>query len=208
MSDFDNLCSSIDSLLQLAFGERIEKFAAHLGAARHTSEVEVDLHRLLGAKHLFPALSLEQKRIFQFLVVFERIRGAILLVENTEDIFREESIPINTTEVMVATGSDNLDSATVHVDDGNIESTTTEVIDEHGFGFGRFHAIRDSGSSRLIDDTNHIETGDFACLLGLETLLSTEISGASDNDILDRLGVVAEVVGVFDEFFEDECRDF
>ena len=110
--------------------------------------------------------------------------------------------------MVVTAGGNHLDGAIVHIDDGHVEGTASEVIHEHGLLLGRLHAVCDGGSSGLVDDTQHVESGNLSGLLGLHALLGAEIGWTGNHDIIHRFGIVAQVVGILHEFLQDEGRDF
>ena len=80
-------------------------------------------------------------------------------------------VEVVTAEVGVAVGGLNLENAVAELEDGDIESTAAEVEDCNLLVLvGFVEAVGKSGCRGLVDDTAHIQTCDFAGLLGGLTL--------------------------------------
>ena len=72
----------------------------------------------------------------------------------------------------------------------NIESSTTEIVDEDVpllLGLSGAKTVGDSGGSRLVDDTEDVESGDGTGVLGGLTLVVVEVGGDGDDSLLDLL---------------------
>jgi hypothetical protein len=78
--------------------------------------------------------------------------------------------------VGVTSGGQNLKDTIVDGEERNIESTTTEIVDDDlGFTTLLIKTIGDSGSGRFVDDTKDLETGDGTGILGSLTLGIVEV---------------------------------
>jgi len=84
----------------------------------------------------------------------------------------------------ISVGGLDLKHARVHAKAGDIEGTTAQINDE-GLSVGSVlklvNAIGKSSGCWLVDDSQNIELGKLACILGGLPLLIVEISGHSDN---------------------------
>ena len=86
----------------------------------------------------------------------------------------------------ITRSGDNLEMALVDSEDGDIESTTSEIVDEDvGVLCFLVESVGDSGGGGLIDDSEHIESGDLAGVLGGLSLGVVEVSGDGYNGVLD-----------------------
>jgi len=72
-------------------------------------------------------------------------------------------------------------------EEGHIKSTTTEIENEHiAFTLSLLvETVGNSSSGGLINDTLNVETSDLTSIFGSLTLRVVEISGNSDNSVLD-----------------------
>jgi hypothetical protein len=95
----------------------------------------------------------------------------------------EAVVEILTTQVGVTSGCQDLEDALVDSEDGHIEGTTAEIVDEN-LTFvlvSLVEAVGQSGGCRFIDHTQHVQTGDSACVLGGGTLGVVKVSRDGDN---------------------------
>jgi hypothetical protein len=80
------------------------------------------------------------------------------------------------------------EDATLDVQKGDIECTTTEIVDEDVpllLGLSGAKTVGDSGGSGLVDDTEDVEAGNGTSILGGLTLVVVEVSGDGDDGLLD-----------------------
>ena len=78
----------------------------------------------------------------------------------------------------VASGSQNLKDTLVDRKQGNIECTTTEIVDDDlGLSLLLVKTVGDSSSGRFVNDTKNVETGDGSCILCGLTLSVVEVYG-------------------------------
>ena len=93
-------------------------------------------------------------------------------------------------QVSVTSGGLDGEDTTLDVKKGNIESTTTEIVDEDVpllLGLSGAETVGDSGGGRLVDDTENVETGNGTGVLGSLTLVVVEVGGNGDDGLLDLL---------------------
>ena len=91
--------------------------------------------------------------------------------------------------LLTSGGLDGKDT-TLDVKKRNIESTTTEIVDEDVpllLGLSGAETVGDSGGGRLVDDTENVETGNGTGVLGGLTLVVVEVGGDGDDGLLDLL---------------------
>jgi hypothetical protein len=113
-----------------------------------------------------------------------------LALELLLEVLEEVGIEILTTQVSVTSGSLDGEDTTLDVQQGHIEGTTTEIVDEDVtllLGLSSTETVSDSGSGRLVNDTENVETSDGTGILGSLTLVVVEVSGHSDNGLLNLL---------------------
>ena len=113
-----------------------------------------------------------------------------LLVELLLEVVQEVGVEVLTTKVSVTSGSLDGEDTTLDVQQGNIESTTTEIVDEDVALLVRLagaETVGDSSGSRLVDDTENVEASDGTGILGGLTLVVVEVSGHGDDGLLNLL---------------------
>jgi hypothetical protein len=116
-----------------------------------------------------------------------------LLLEVSHAEFDETVVEVLTTQVGVTIGGLNLEDTFLNGEEGDIESTTSEIEDENvALTFSLFvETVGNSGSGGLVDDTLNIETSNGTSVLGSLTLGVVEVSGDGDDSLLDGLAEVS-----------------
>lgn len=132
----------------------------------------------------------------------------LLLEEVSSAEFDELVIEIFTTKMGVTSSSLDFEDTVVESKEGDIESTTTEIEDEHVLFTLTLlvKTVSNSGSSGLVDDSEHIETSDGTGVLGSLSLGVIEVSRHSDDCVLDGAG--QESFSDFSHLDENHGRDF
>lgn len=77
------------------------------------------------------------------------------------------------------------------MEEGDIESTTTKIVDEDVallVGLAGTETVGDSGGGGLVDDTEDVKTSDGTSVLGGLPLVVVEVGGDGDDGLLDLLG--------------------
>ena len=90
-------------------------------------------------------------------------------------------------DVLSGSGLDSEDT-TLDVQKGDIESTATKIVDEDVpllLGLSGTETVSNSGSGRLVDDTENVEASDGTSVLGSLTLVVIEVGRDSDDSLLD-----------------------
>ncbi|ELZ81405.1 putative NAD-specific glutamate dehydrogenase [Haloferax larsenii JCM 13917] len=130
---------------------------------------------------------------------------AVVVLELFGEPVDDGFVPVVATEAVVTVRRDDFVDAAAEVENGNVESTATEVVDENRLVRLVVETVRHRRRGRLVDDALDFETRDFACVLRRLTLLVVEVRGDGDDRLLD---FVAEVVfGVALDFLENHRRN-
>ena len=131
-----------------------------------------------------------------FLQTLERHRilpqvDAVLVTEFLGQPVDDLVVEVITAQVRITVGGLHFEDAVAEFQDGDIERTATEV--EHG----HLHilvllveAVSQCSGRRLVDDSLHVETGDFACLLRRLTLRVAEVSRHGNHGLLHFLAEI------------------
>ena len=101
----------------------------------------------------------------------------VLLLELVLEELEEVVVKVLTTKMGVARGGLDGEDTTRDVQEGDIESSSTEIEDEDvllGLGL-TVETVGDGGSGGLVDDTENLETSDGTSILGGETLGVVEV---------------------------------
>jgi hypothetical protein len=118
------------------------------------------------------------------------ILAAGLLGELLLEVIEQVRVEVLATEMCVTSSSLDGEDTTLDVKKGDIESTTTEIVDEDVpllLGLSGAETVGDSGGSRLVNDTEDVEAGNGTSILGSLTLVVVEVGGDGDDSLLDLL---------------------
>jgi hypothetical protein len=99
-------------------------------------------------------------------------------------------IEVLTTKVSVTVGGLDLEDTLLDLEDGDIESTTTEIVDSDNTVSLLLHTVGKSGGSRLVNDTEDVQAGNLTSILGGLTLGVVEVGRDSNDGVLARLAEV------------------
>jgi hypothetical protein len=118
------------------------------------------------------------------------ITGEILLMltlELVDEVVDEAVVEVLTTKVSVTSGGLNLEDALLNGQEGNIEGTTTQIEDQDvALTLSLLvKTVGDSGGSRLVNDTEDVQTGNQTGVLGSLTLRVVKVGGNSDDSVVD-----------------------
>ena len=96
----------------------------------------------------------------------------VLPLELLAEVGDETVVEVLTTQVSVTGSGLDLEDTLLDGEQGNIESTTTQVEDEDvALTLGLLvETVGDGGSGGFVDDTEDVETGDGTSVFGGETL--------------------------------------
>ncbi|MNC42390.1 NAD-specific glutamate dehydrogenase [compost metagenome] len=99
-----------------------------------------------------------------------------------------------------------MESAVAQFQNGHVEGTAAQVINQDGFVAVLFQAVCQSGSCRLVDDPQHFQACDLAGILGGLALAVIEISRNSNNGLSNGLAQICFRVGL--QLLENHSRNF
>ena len=110
--------------------------------------------------------------------------------------------------LLSSSGLDSEDTA-LDVKKGDIESSSTEIVDENValiVGLSGTETVGDSGGGRLVDDTENVEASNGTSVLGGLPLVVVEVGGDGDDGLLDLLAELG--LGNLLHLDEDHGGDF
>ena len=131
--------------------------------------------------------------------------NARLLFELLHDVADESDVEVLTTKVGVTVGGLDLENTLGDLKDGDIKGTTAKIVDGDDTVGLLLKTIGKGSSGRLVHDTENVETGNLASVLGGLTLGVVEVGRDSDNTILDGLAKVG--LGGLLHLLEDEATN-
>lgn len=106
-------------------------------------------------------------------------------------MLEEIGIEVLAAEVSVSGSGLDGENTTLDVEEGNIESSTTKIVDEDVtllVGLAGTETVGDGSSSGLVDDTENVETSDGTSVLSGLPLVVVEVGGDGDDGLLNLLG--------------------
>jgi hypothetical protein len=130
---------------------------------------------------------------------------AVFLLEGVHEPADERVVPIVAAEVGVAVGRLDLENAVADFEHGHVKCAAAQIEHRDLLVLLLVEAIGERRSRRLVDDAEHIETGDLARILGGLTLRIVEISGHRDDGLSDFLTEIG--LGIGFQFTEHKCGD-
>ena len=131
--------------------------------------------------------------------------NALLLLELLDEVADKGNVEVLTTEVGVTIGRLDLEDTRLDLEDGDIEGTTTKIVDGNDAVALLLKTVGKSGSGRLVDDTEDVEAGNLASVLGGLSLLVVEVGRDGDDGVLHRLA--SEGLGSLLHLAENETSD-
>lgn len=128
-----------------------------------------------------------------------------LLLELVDDVADEVNIEVLTTKVGVTVGRLDLEDTLLDLKDGDIEGTTTKIVDSDDTVSLLLHTVGKSSSGRLVNDTENVQAGNLTSILGSLTLGVVEVRGNSNDGVLNGLAEVG--LGGLLHLVEDEATN-
>ncbi|ELY37977.1 putative NAD-specific glutamate dehydrogenase [Halalkalicoccus jeotgali B3] len=129
----------------------------------------------------------------------------VVVLELLGEVVDDRVVPVVATQIVVPVGRDDLVNPTSEIENGDVEGSPTEVVDENGLVRIVVEPVGHRGGGRLVDDALDLEAGDLAGVLRRLALLVVEVRWHRDDGLLD---VVAEVLlGVAFNLLEDHRRE-
>lgn len=191
----------VDHLLKLSTGELHVDVLGAGGVGSDEGQVDVGLERR-GKLNLGLLGSLTDT--LDSHAVTGEIKAGCLL-EVGDHVADQVDIEILTTKVGVTVGGLDLEDTVLDLEDGDIEGTTTKIVDGDDAVGLLLKTVGESGSSRLVDDTEDVEAGNLTSVLGGLTLSVVEVGRDGDDGVLDGLGEVG--LGSLLHLVEDEATN-
>ncbi len=191
----------VNQLLELSASELEIDVLGAGGIGRDEGEVDVGLER--GRKLDLSLLSSLADTLDSHAVARE-VDGRLSL-ELLDQVADEGDVEVLSSKVGVTVGGLDLEDAVLDLENRDIESTTTEIVDgDNAVGF-LLQAVGEGGGSGLVHDTEDVETGNLTSILGSLALRVVEVRRDGDDGILDGLAEVG--LGSLLHLVEDEATD-
>ena len=130
---------------------------------------------------------------------------ARLLLELLDNVANKVDIEVLTTKVSVTVGRLDLEDTLLDLQNGDIEGTTTKIVDSNDTVSLLLQTIGKGSGSRLVDDTEDVKTSNLTGILGSLTLGVVEVGGNGDDGVLNGLAEV--VLGSLLHLVEDETTN-
>uniref|UniRef100_K3X9Q6 Uncharacterized protein n=1 Tax=Globisporangium ultimum (strain ATCC 200006 / CBS 805.95 / DAOM BR144) TaxID=431595 RepID=K3X9Q6_GLOUD len=109
---------------------------------------------------------------------------AVLALELLHEVVHETVVEIFTTQVSVTSGSLDFEDTFLNAQQRHIEGTTTKIEDEHvALTALLVQTVRNSGGRRLVNDTEHVQTGNGTGILRSLTLRVVEVSWHGNDSV-------------------------
>ena len=128
-----------------------------------------------------------------------------LLLELLDEVADKVDIEILTTEMGITVGGLDLEDTVLDLEDGDIEGTTTKIVDGDNAVLLLLETVGKGGSSGLVNDTEDVEAGNLTSILGGLTLRVVEVGGDGNDGVLD--GLAEESLGGLLHLVEDEATN-
>ena len=114
----------------------------------------------------------------------------LLPLELVDKVADESDVEVFTSKVSVTVGRLDLEDTSLDLKNGDIECTTTQIVDGYNVVGGLVETVSESGSGGFVDDTEDVETSNLTSVLGGLTLGVVEVGGDGDDGVLDVLAHV------------------
>ena len=146
--------------------------------------------------------------------VFARI-NSVLRHELFCNVIHQAAVPVNASQVHIASGRDRVVIVALDFHDGNIERSTAKVINQHAFGLTTdaffiqepcLHTESDRRGGWLVDDIHHLQPRDPASILSSLSARLVEKSWHCDNNFFN---IAQQQLRVRFQFAKHQClQDF
>ena len=108
----------------------------------------------------------------------------VLLVVQLHEVVDNSLVEIFTTQVSITSGSQNLEDTVVDGQEGDIESTTTEIVDDDlALVTSLVETVGNSCGGGFVDDAENVQSGDDTSVLGGLSLVVVEVSWDGNNGV-------------------------
>ena len=127
------------------------------------------------------------------------------LLEFIGDVVHQPLIEVVAAKTVVAGSRKDFEYAVADLKNGYIEGTAAKVVNQNLLVGFLIHAVCERRRSRLVDDTQYVESCDLACVLGRLALAVAEVCRNGDNGIGHLLTEIC--LRILLELLEDHCGD-
>ena len=159
-------------LFKLGAGESLREVVAAL------ERLDFDASGLLGGERALGLLDLTLELSERTKVL--RNIGAGLLLVLLEHVLNDAVVEVLATKMGVTSSGQDLEDTVVDGQEGDIEGTTTEIVDDDlRLAALLVETVRDGGGRGLVDDTEDLETGDRTGVLSCLALSVVEVCKTS-----------------------------
>ncbi|ROW05767.1 hypothetical protein VMCG_05263 [Cytospora schulzeri] len=191
----------VDHLLKLSTGELQVDVLGAGGISGDEGQVDVSLERRRQLD--LSLLSSLTDTLDSHAVAGQVESGGLLEVLN--HVANEVDVEVLTTEVGVTVGRLDLEDTVLDLQDGDIESTTTKIVDSDNTVGLLLETVGEGSSGGLVNDTENVQASDLTGILGGLTLGVVEVGRDGNNGVLDGLAEVG--LGGLLHLLEDESTD-
>ena len=161
-----------------------------LRAGRISGEIrQVDLSLICGRELLLGLLGSLSDSLQGKLVGLDV--HAVLRLELLNKELLHDKVKVLTAQRRVTIGCLDLEHTSRDFENGDVEGSSSEIINGEDFTVSLVQTEGESGSSRLIDDSLDLKVGDLASVLGSLSLGVIEVSRHSDDSFLADTAQVA-----------------
>ena len=115
-------------------------------------------------------------------------------------------VEIVAAQPVVARRGQHFDHFVVDVQNGHVEGAAAQIVHHDALGTALVHAVGQRRGGRLIDDAQHVQSGDAARVLGGLPLTVAEIGGHGDDRVRDGLAQIG--LRVLLELLQDHGGNF
>ena len=112
------------------------------------------------------------------------------LLEVLDNVTDQSDIEVLTTEVSITVGGLDFEDTLLDLQAGDIESTTTQIVNSDNAVGLLLHTVGEGSSGGLVNDTEDVQTSDLTSILGGLTLRVVEVGRDSNDGVLNRLAEV------------------
>lgn len=116
--------------------------------------------------------------------------NALLLLEGLDEVADEGDVKVFATEVGITVGRLDLEDTVLNLENGDIESTTSKIVDGNDAVSRLVKTVGKGSSGGLVDDTEDVEASNLTSVLGSLTLGVVEVGRDGDDGILNGLAHV------------------
>ncbi|ROW15263.1 hypothetical protein VPNG_02959 [Cytospora leucostoma] len=191
----------VGQLLELSTGQLQVDVLGARGVSSDEGKVDVSLER--GRQLNLGLLSSLTDTLDSHAVTRQVESRGLLEVGN--DVAHKVDVEVLTTQVGVTVGGLDLENTVLDLQHGDIESTTTKIVDSDNTVSLLLETVGQSSSGRLVDDTENVKAGDLTGILGSLTLGVVEVGGDGNDGVLDGLAEVS--LGGLLHLLEDEATN-